>query len=69
MEPIIVDYKSEKHNEICCYKENDLWYVSYWFISHQIDGPFATEGEAKQKAEEILKVGKELIAKLQPVEI
>ena len=69
MEYIIVGYKSEKHHEIGCYKENDLWYVSFWLSRQQIDGPFTTEGEAKQKAEEILKVGKELIAKLQPVEI
>ena len=63
MEPIIVNYKPIKKNEIGCYKEKEGWYVWYWMNVEKIEGPLS-EGEAKKRANEILEAGKALYAAL-----
>ena len=64
MEPIIVNYKPEKHNEIGCYKEKEGWFVWSWANQEKIEGPF-TEDEAKKKANEILEAAKYLYSELE----
>ena len=57
MEPIIVNYKPVKHNEIGLYQENGGWFVWAWLNKESIEGPFS-EADAKKKANEYLEAGK-----------
>ena len=61
MEPIIVNYKPVKQNEIGLYKENGGWFVWCWLNGEHIEGPFS-ENEAKKRANEILEDGKAFYA-------